>query len=168
MLRKRKVEHLDYIDSSVFLGYVFKQGDNCKKYLDVVGYKAHNKGIISHFVMSEILINLLIKINLDNPIEEDIVKADAFKLVNETIITLREGDRLKILKLTARIMDPELLNELRGFDTKLTDDDALHLIEAIKAKCQFFVTTDKEIINNKGLKENLSKNYNLKIKEIKI
>lgn len=163
-----KVKSYDYIDSSIFLGYAFEQGDACKEYLNTVGYKSHNKGVVSHFVMSEVLISLLIKIKLKDPLQESIAKEKAFKLLDETITRLLIENKLTILNLTARIIDTELLNELKEKDTKLTDDDALHLIETIKEKCQFFVTTDEKIIKNKGLREHLSNNYNLKIKEIKL
>ena len=166
--KREDVNFCDYIDTSIFLGYMFEQGDSCKEYLDVVGYKSHNIGVISHHVMSEILINLLLKVKLDDHIKEEYAKERAFKLLDLTITKLREKGRLKILKLTSRIVDPELFEELQSQDTGLSDDDAFHLIEAIKERCQFFATTDEEIIQNKKLREYLVKNYNLKIKEIKL
>ncbi len=156
----------EYIDSCIFLGFVFDENDAYGRYLNTLGYKQHNKGIISHFVMSEILINIIFKSRSTNPLDDQVTKERAFKMVNEFLYELKEENKLKILKLNTRIIDEELIRRIKENDTLLTDDDAFHLIEAIKAKCRYFVTSDKEIIENNKLREYLKTQHKLKIKEI--
>ena len=157
----------DYVDSCVFLGFALDQNQNCKDYLFTVGYKNRNIGIISHFVLSEILCTILTKIkHSDDTIKEEDLRESAIKMSIKTIRNLKEEGKLIIKKLSTHIIDETLLKELNAIDNRLTEDDILHIIEAIKNQCDFFVTADKEITENQKLKEYLSHYPNLKTMKI--
>ena len=159
---------IDYIDSCIFLGFVLNNNQNCKDYINTVGYMNRNKGIISHFVVSEIFITLITKLEDKNQKFEKIEKSKAFYHIDNIISKMLKDNVLIINKLKTRVIDELLLNEIMNVDNKLTEDDIFHIIEAIKDKCDFFVTTDQEIIKNSRLREHLSIKYNLKIKELKL
>ena len=161
-MRMRK----DYIDSCIFLAHLFNENNYCRDYINTIGYKNRNRGVISHFVLSEIMINIITKIDYDDYLKGKILREECFENISETIIRLKYKKLLDILKITSKILDKELYDKLIKSDTKLTEDDALHIIEAIKSNCDFFVTIDKEIIANKKLREYLNQNHNLKIKEL--
>ena len=52
----------------MFLGFVLEKDQKCKDYINTIGYKNRNIGIISHFVVSEIFIKLITMIHIDNSV----------------------------------------------------------------------------------------------------
>ena len=159
-------QRYDYIDSCIFLHHIFEEGTVCRRYLNLVGYKRHNKGMVSHFVMGEIVINLLLKLKKRDPVQEILLKERAFLLLDDTIRQLRANDNLLILRLTGAIADTSLFKELKAVDAFLTDDDALHLLVAIKEGCSRFVTLDQELAKNERLRQHLIAKYNMRILDL--
>jgi|SRR3989344_6156760 len=159
----------DYIDSCVFLGYALDKNANCQNYIQTIGYNNRNKATISHFVLSEILYTIIIKLKYEKDhITEYILKETAFKLIDNTINELIKKKYLIVNRLKTNIINEDLLRELQNIDNRLSEDDIFHIIEAIVNECDFFVTSDKEIISNSKLREHLSRNHKIKILEIKL
>ncbi len=158
----------DYVDSCVFLGFVLEKDQKCKDYINTIGYKNRNIGIISHFVVSEIFISIIIKIKYEDKIKENFIKNEAFQYIDNIFNGLAMKRELQINKLSKEIIDINTYDELKNMDYKLTDDDIFHLIEAIKSECHTFVTIDNEILNNTKLKNLLLNRYGIKIIEPKI
>jgi|SRR3989344_1867316 len=156
----------DYVDSCVFLGFVLEKDQKCKDYINTIGYKNRNIGIISHFVISEIFIKLITMINKDK-VEGNYVEDETLQYIIDIFKELLRSQNLIINKLSKSIIDIELYTNLKEIDYKLTDDDMFHLIEAIKKECHAFITIDKEIINNIKLSNHLLNYHKLQIIELK-
>ena len=155
----------DYVDSCVFLGFVLEKDQKCKDYINTIGYKNRNIGIISHFVISEIFIKLITMINKDK-VEGNYVEDETLQYIIDIFKELLRSQNLIINKLSKSIIDIELYTNLKEIDYKLTDDDMFHLIEAIKKECHAFITIDKEIINNIKLSNHLLNYHKLQIIEL--
>lgn len=156
-----KGKNIDYIDASIFLAYLFSKGEICKDYIRTIGYKSHNKGIITTFVTGEILSNILLKEELkeDRPI--------IFEFLAKTFDTLIDSNRLDLSIFKKKHFNIELFNEIRGKDRSNDDTDALHLMFAIQLGCRFFATTDKKLYENKLFRDFLKNKYDLTIKYFK-
>src|SRR3989344_7060158 len=98
----------DYVDSCVFLGFVLEKDQKCKDYINTIGYKNRNIGIISHFVISEIFISIIVKIKYDDKFKENLVKDETFHYIDNIINQLLTKSRLKINKLSKDIIDINL------------------------------------------------------------
>src|SRR3989344_631937 len=157
----------DYVDSCVFLGFVLEKDQKCKDYINTIGYKNRNIGIISHFVVSEIFIKLITMIHNKDKVERNYVEDETLQYIIDIFKELLRSQNLIINKLSKSIIDIELYTNLKEIDYKLTDDDMFHLIEAIKKECHAFITIDKEIINNIKLSNHLLNYHKLQIIELK-
>ena len=109
--------------------------------------------------MGEILTNLIITEKL-----YDIEKGSAFKILLASINKLREENRLHIETIKKDQLNTEIFDKIKEFDYSIDDSDAFLLTCAVQHKCQFFVTTDKNLNENRVLKERLRNEFNLKIK----
>ena|SRR3989344_7038757 len=158
----------DYVDSCVFLGFILEKDQKCKDYVNTIGYKNRNTGIISYFVISEIFLAIMIKNKDKEKNYEKLEKFKAFDYIDEIINKMLRERVLIINKLNTNIVDEGLVKELKIINYSLNDDDIFHLIEAVKSKCDFFVTTDREIIENIKLKDFLANKYSLKIIDLKL
>jgi len=156
----------DYIDSCVFLEHILDKNQNCKDYINTLGYKNRNLGIISHFVISEVFIAILTKILSKDKNQEKVEKEIALIYFKNIIEELRKNNNLIINKIDNSIIDEELYKELKNINYSLSDDDILHLINAIKQCCNYFITIDKEIINNKILRDYLQNKHEIKVIEL--
>jgi predicted nucleic acid-binding protein len=150
-----------YIDTSVILSLVFDDPRyESQEYLNIVGYKAKNKGVLSQFTIGELFSNVLLKL------KEDIVRKNAYDLLDWIIRKLLDEDRANILKFDGAIVNSSLFEEIRTADYAVTDDDAFHLMCAIACKAACFVTKDIALCSNQRLKEYLMKKFNLKLRLI--
>jgi len=152
----------------VFLGFILEKDQKCKDYVNTIGYKNRNTGIISYFVISEIFLAIMIKNKDKEKNYEKLEKFKAFDYIDEIINKMLRERVLIINKLNTNIVDEGLVKELKIINYSLNDDDIFHLIEAVKSKCDFFVTTDREIIENIKLKDFLANKYSLKIIDLKL
>ncbi len=167
-VRQRSATQTDYVDACVFLAIIFQESDGVrwKNYVDTIGYKTHNKGVISHFVLSEIVMNIMEKIKLSDRQRERELQAAIITNALAIITSLYREQRLRVLKLTRRSLDASLVQELQEKAYGLTDDDAFHLVAAIKAKCRRFITKDKYLLEEENLQRWLQQEYNLKITRV--
>src|SRR3989344_5318476 len=97
----------DYIDSCIFLGFALEQGQNCKDYINTLGYKNRNIGIISHFVISEIFLAIILKIKDKEKHYEKLEKFKAFEYIDEIINKMLRENVLIINKLDTNIINEE-------------------------------------------------------------
>jgi predicted nucleic acid-binding protein len=141
------MDKLDCIDSSVVLGTVFKEDERCDNFINTVGYKLKNKGLLTIPLVGEVFTNLFLKIskNVDDPFQRRVVIQTAIDFFDETIMNLLQQDRLVISKI--KDGDYQHIRRIKELDYTITDDDALHLSSAINNNCQRFITLDKVLLN---------------------
>ncbi len=146
----------DCIDSSVILGTLFEKEEKCEQYVNIVGYKLRNKGLLTIPLIGEIFTNTFLKVskNIEEVSERKFFIQNAVDFFDTTIMGLLQRDKLVIAKI--EIGDHLFTGRIKEIDYRITDDDALHLSSAINKKCQRFVTIDKEL---------LKENFKNKIKE---
>jgi len=132
----------DCIDACVVLEALINNDRNCVKFVNTVGYKLSNTGLLTIPLVGEIFVNLLFKERNQSFI------IDALHYFDDLVTTLINKKRLVVVKLKPR--DINFIEEIMKIDYSITFDDAFHLSFAINNKCQKFITLDNVL-----LKENV-------------
>ncbi len=156
----------DCLDSSIILGIAFeeKEAEQCKQYINTVGYKLKNKGLLTIPLVGEIFTNLFLKVSRDikDYSKRKVIIQSLVDFFDETIMTLLSKERFIITKIQSA--DYVYIPRIKELDYKITDDDAFHLSSAISQKCQRFVTLDRVLLQE-HFKESLRKEFGLLIAE---
>lgn len=139
--------NVDCIDSCIILGTIFKEDEHCELYIDTIGYKLKNKGLLTIPLIGEVFANLLLKVEkkTDDKFEQKLFMQNAVDFFDTTISRLIYQERLLIGKML--IADFQHVSRIKELDYAVTDDDALHVSDAINKRCQRFITTDKTLLN---------------------
>ncbi len=142
------MDNFDDVDSCVVLETIFEE-ERCKLYVNTIGYKLRNKGMITIPLAGEIFSNLFLKIsqNIDDAVMRKVVIQNAVDFFDDTMMTLLQKGRLIIAKINDG--DYQYIPRIKELDYKITDDDALHISTAINKKCQRFITIDKDLLNDR-------------------
>ena len=142
------MEQFDCIDACVILGTLFEEEEESKQYINTIGYKLKNKGLLTIPLIGEIFSNIFLKLyqNINDSIERKAFIQNAVDFFDDTIMSLIQKDKLTIGKIDGG--DYQFIKRIKEIDYKVTDDDALHLSSAINKKCQRFVTVDQELLND--------------------
>ena len=140
------MNHVDCIDASVILGSVFREDENCDNFVNTIGYKLKNNGLLTIHLVGEIFTSVFLKIvqYIEYPFEKKQFLQDVVDFFDKTIINLFERQRLSIAKV--KDSDYQHIMAIKSLDYAITDDDALHLSVAINNNCQRFVTIDKVLL----------------------
>jgi hypothetical protein len=154
--------HLDCIDACIVLGLLFEEHEGCRHYLDNVGYKNKNKGLLTIPLIGEIFTNLLLKLpeKIPDPINRKVFMQSAIDFFDQTIMHFLKEKRIEISPMT--IQDQKYVVHIKNVDYTITDDDAIHISTAISKDCQRFVTIDKLLLQ-KNCKIRIRNEFNLTI-----
>ncbi len=142
------MEPVDCVDASVVLEAVFEDEEKCKQYLNTIGYKLRNKGMLTVLLIGEIFSNLFIKVSqkMEDPFERKVVIQNVVDFFDDTLIALLQKERLTIAKIKGD--DYQHVKKIRELDYKITADDAFHLSAAVSNQCQRFITIDRYLLND--------------------
>lgn len=58
-----EMDALDCLDSSIVLGTIFEEDEQCDTFINVLGYKMRNKGLLTQLIIGEIFTNLFLKVS---------------------------------------------------------------------------------------------------------
>jgi predicted nucleic acid-binding protein len=145
---------MDYIDACVFLAVVFGEHDErCTSFLNRTGYRRHPAGVISHHVVSELFISILTKRH--GRLRDEIALV-AVKLLSRLV-----DERNFVIAKISR--DERLFDSVKEQDYRVSDDDAFHLVAAITAGCDRFVTIDGALLSAERLQGWLKREFGLKL-----
>ncbi len=152
---------IDFIDSCVWIDPYQKEVEDYSNYLNLIGYKSKNVqrniGVITVPVLGEIKAMIITKI------QDEGIRIKMSQNIIKIISRLREGGKLRVYRF--RNVNDKSLEEIRNVDYKITEDDALHICEAINIGYQNFITTDKFLLENSQLTSWLGKHKKLKIRK---
>lgn len=142
------MKELDCIDSSIILEIIFENEEKCKQYLNTIGYKSKNQGLLTIPILGETFANLLLKSSqtIEDPIKRKIFIQSAVDFLDDIILDLLLRGRLIISKLEKS--DYQFVSKIQELDYKITGDDAFHLSSAINKQCRRFVTIDKDLLHD--------------------
>jgi predicted nucleic acid-binding protein len=158
------MKNFDCIDASIILETVFEDEERCEQYVNTIGYKLRNKGLLTIPLIGEIFTNLFLKVSesIGNQTERKVMLQTAVDFFDNVIIRLLQQNKLKISKINNN--DYKFVKRIKELDYAITDDDALHLSSAINNNCQRFITKDKVLLD-KNFKSNVKKEFEIIIAE---
>ncbi len=140
--RRFRALPLHHVDTSVILESFFqdaKYAEECKQYLNKIGYKY--RGELSISVIGEVFV----------VIETDVKEAENKELFFRFFDSLIK--RRKTMFATGDFNAYDLTAKIKNIETRIEPSDALHLAIAIQHKANVFVTLDEKIIHNRDLEK---------------
>ncbi len=156
------MKDLDCIDSCIILGTIFEEKENekCKQYLNIVGYKLRNNGLLTVPLIGEIFANLFLKVYRTVPesSERKLLLQKAVDFFDDSIVNLLLQEKLVIAKIENS--DHQFIERIKELDYAVTDDDALHLSSAINKGCQKFITLDAILLRDQ-FKSRIKTEFNI-------
>ena len=157
------MENVDCIDASVILGTLFEKEERCKTYINTVGYKLKNCGLLTIPLVGEIFTNMFLKIPQHiEEAERKVFLQSTIDFFDFTIMHLIQKNRLIIAKIKSG--DYQFVKRINELDYKISDDDLLHLSSAINNNCQRFVTIDKVLLEE-NFRNNIKREFGMMIIE---
>ncbi len=129
-----------YIDTSVILGAFLEDEefrDECKNYLNRVGYKY--RGFLPVSVTGEVF--MIVNGRVDKELDRELFFAFFDKLIRKRKIEFIGAD----FEVYGKVQ------EIRDIHYKIEPLDALHLATAITHKANVFVTLDRKLLHNQKI-----------------
>jgi predicted nucleic acid-binding protein len=146
---------VECIDACIFLGLIVEKHGDCQRFLNNIGYKGRDIGLITHPIIGEIVTNILLKVH--NKLDRE----EAFRLLDTILYYGIQSNKFKIAKLT---QGDDLHSEDLMREYWLTEDDAKHLSNAIIHGCNSFITIDEKLTDEKVV-NSIKEKYGLTIKK---
>ena len=114
---------VDYIDTCIFLAVTQgeRHAQRCRTYLNTVGYKHHPCGVLSHFVISELFVAIITKL------EREAIRTSA-AYAAEMIALYADQGKIRIERF---ISHDALALAVREQDYSVSEDDVQQICAAI-------------------------------------
>ena len=146
-----------FIDSSIYLEVVVegKHQKDCLRFLDKVGYKNTNLGIVSVFIMGEIFAGVF------KSFKKTETRLKALGLLESFLSEQIETEKVNVITLEKN--DLQYIDKINDIDRKISYDDASNLSKAISVCCDSFITID-EVLLNEETRNRFRQEFRIKIK----